>query len=124
MFKLEAARKSLGTEPIKMTDEGLTYAKEAKRKHGANVVEQEFAQPKHHKDPPSNNKKTNQSAQPASKEQVAGSHPLSLQPPCERKTFLLKKGINQPTETKVKKPHPLQHQWKIRRHNITIRSMT
>ena len=107
-----------------MTDEELTYAKEAKRKRGANVVEQEFAQPKHRKDPPRNNKKTNQSAQPASKEQVAGSHPLSLQPPCERKTFLLKKRINQPTETKVKKPHPLQHQWKIRRYNITIRSMT
>lgn len=35
-----------------MTDEELTYAKEAKGKHGANVVEQEFAQPKHHKDPP------------------------------------------------------------------------
>ena len=65
-----------------MTDEELTYAKEAKRKHGANVVEQEFAQPKHHKDPPRNNKKTNQSAQPASKEQVEGSHLLLLQPPC------------------------------------------
>ena len=51
MLKLQAARKSLGTEPIKMTDEELMYAKEAKRKHGANVVEQEFAQPKHHKDP-------------------------------------------------------------------------
>ena len=34
------------------------------------------------KTPPRNNKKTNQSAQPASKEQVAGSHPLSLQPLC------------------------------------------
>lgn len=57
MLKLEAARKSLGTEPIKMTDEELTYAKEAKRKHGANVVEQEFAQPKHHKDPPEEQQK-------------------------------------------------------------------
>ena len=65
-----------------MTDEELTYAKEAKRKRGANVVEQEFAQPKHRKDPPRNNKKTNQSEQPASKEQVEGSHPLLLQPPC------------------------------------------
>ena len=65
-----------------MTDEELTYAKEAKRKRGANVVEQEFAQPKHRKDPPRNNKKTNQPAQPASKEQVEGSHLLLLQPPC------------------------------------------
>ena len=64
-----------------MTDDELTYAKEAKRKRGANVVEQEFAQLKHRKDPPRNNKKTNQSAQPASKEQVEGSHPLLLQPP-------------------------------------------
>ena len=57
MLKLEAARKSLGTEPIKMTDDELTYAKEAKRKRGANVVEQEFAQPKHRKDRPKNKKK-------------------------------------------------------------------
>ena len=64
-----------------MTDEEFTYTKEAKRKHGANVVEQEFAQPKHRKDPPKNKKKTNQSVQPASREQVARSHPLSLQPP-------------------------------------------
>ena len=34
-----------------MTDEELRCAKEAKRKGGANVVEQEFAQPKHCKDP-------------------------------------------------------------------------
>lgn len=40
-----------------MTNEELTYAKEAKRKHGANVVEQEFAQPKHHKDPPEEQQK-------------------------------------------------------------------
>lgn len=40
-----------------MTDDELTYAKEAKRKRGANVVEQEFAQPKHRKDRPKNKKK-------------------------------------------------------------------
>ena len=60
----------------------MTYTKEAKRKRGANVVEQEFAQPKHHKDDGTTKKQTNQSVQPASKEQVAGSHPLSLQPLC------------------------------------------
>ena len=45
--ELEDARKSLGTQHIEMADEELTYAKEAKQKHAANVVQQEFAQSKH-----------------------------------------------------------------------------
>lgn len=39
--------KSLGTQPIEMADEELTYAKEAKQKRAANVVQQEFAQSKY-----------------------------------------------------------------------------
>ena len=46
-LELEDARKSLGTQPIEMADEELTYAKEAKQKRAANVVQQEFAQSKH-----------------------------------------------------------------------------
>ena len=68
-LELQDARKSLGTQPIEVADEELTYAKEAKQKRAANVVQQEFAQSKHCKDPP-RNKKISQSAQPANKQQV------------------------------------------------------
>ena len=67
-LELEDAGKSLGTQPIEMADEELTYAKEAKQKRAVNVVQQEFAQSKHAKTPP-RNKKINQSAQPANKQQ-------------------------------------------------------
>lgn len=60
-----------------MTNEELTYAKEAKRKHGANVVEQEFAQPKHHKDPPEEQQK-NKSACATSQQGTSCRKPSSI----------------------------------------------
>ena len=116
-LELEDARKSLGTQPIEMADEELTYTKEAKQKHAANVVQQEFAQCTHRKDPP-RNKKINQSAQPANKQQVEGNHPLSLQPLCSGEN-LPPKEEESANRKKVKKAHPLQHQWKVRSHHIT-----
>ena len=46
-----------------------------------------FAQCKHRKDPPRNNKEINQSVQPANKQRVEGNHPLSLQPPCREENL-------------------------------------
>ena len=112
-LELEDARKSLGTQPIEMADEELTYTKEAKQKRAANVVQQEFAQSKHRQDPPQEQK--NKPVSAASQQATSHYHYGRL---AVGKTCLLKKR-NQPTERKVKKPHPLQHQWKVRRHHIT-----